>query len=135
MDKRNLTLGGIAVATLIAAGAYYLSRPSAQARMPGKVCVNCACLACREFVEVDAKITDPKPYPCPKCGQRAAYPLLVCRDCGACFVPTLEHHADGEFPQMPMVPACPKCGSRNVGAYVGTEPVLADRLILPKWPQ
>ncbi len=135
MDKRNLTLTGIAVALLAAATVYYFTRSGAQARMPSKVSVNCACLACRKFVGVDAKITDPKPFTCPLCGQRAAYPLLMCRDCGAYFVPNLERSPDGEFPQMPMAPSCPKCGSRNVGAYVGREPIPADKLILPKWPQ
>jgi hypothetical protein len=135
MNPRNLVLGGIAGVLIVVAIVYYVSRPSVRAELPKELRLNCACLACRQHVRVTVGITDPRPYECPECGERAAYPLFVCRDCGAYFVPNLVHYEDREFPSMPVVPACLKCGSTKVGAYIGAETIPPDQLVLPRWPQ
>ena len=111
MDRRNLILGALAGVLLLIAIVYYATRPSAKARIPTEIRANCACLACRQHVRVEAKVVDPVPYECPECGERAAYPLF------------------------PIMPSCAACGSRNVGAYAGDETIAADELILPPWPQ
>jgi DNA-directed RNA polymerase subunit RPC12/RpoP len=135
MDRRNLILGGIAATLLLVAILYAVTRPSASAKIPHEIKANCACLACRQHVLVSAEVTDSRPYECPECGERAAYPLLLCRDCGKYFVPNLERRGDGELPSMPIMPSCTACGSRNVGAYSGTEMIPAEELVLPPWPQ
>jgi hypothetical protein len=135
MDRRNVILGGIAGVLILAAIVYTVTRPKVSADLPTEVKVNCACLACRQHVRVTAKVTDPCPYKCPECGERAAYPLFVCRDCGAYFVPNLVPREDREWPSMPVVPSCLKCGSANVGGYIGDEMIPSDKLVLPKWPQ
>lgn len=78
---------------------------------------------------------DPCPYVCPVCGERAAYPLMVCRNCGAHFVPNLVRRPGLELPAMPVVPVCPVCGQANAGAYAGTETIPPEELVLPAWPQ
>ena len=114
---------------------YTVTRPNVGAKIPREISANCACLACRQHVRITAKIVDPLPYECPECGEQAAYPLLVCRDCGKHFVPNLVKHEDEELPGMPVVPSCTACGSQNVGGYAGTETIASDKLILPRWPQ
>ena len=135
MDRRNLILGALAGVLLLIAIVYYATRPSAKGRIPREIRANCACLACRQHVRLEAKVVDPLPYECPECGERAAYPLFLCRDCGKYFVPNLERRGDRELPALPIMPSCAACGSRNVGAYAGDETIAADELILPPWPQ
>jgi len=131
MDRRNLILGALAVILILIAVVYYTRSPSARAPIPREVQANCACLACRQHVRVEAKVVDPPPYACPLCSERAAYPLFVCRDCGKYFVPNLVASADQELPAMPVMPSCPSCGSTNVGGYIGDETIAAEELILP----
>ena len=135
MNRRDLILGGVAATLILIAVVYVVTRPSASAELPSEVKANCACLACRQHVLVAAGVTDPRPYKCPECGERAAYPLLVCRDCGKHFVPNLERRGDKELPVPPIMPSCTACGSRNVGAYAGAETIPAEELVLPPWPQ
>jgi len=135
MSRRDLILAAIAGVLILVAIVYYVSRPSVSADLPTTIRPNCACLACRQHVAVDAKVADPQPYVCPECGERAAYPLLVCRDCGKHFVPNLVQYEGDEFPSMPVVPVCPACGSTKVGGYTGSEMIPADELVLPPWPQ
>lgn len=135
MDRRNLILGGVAGVLILVAILYTVTRPSVGAKIPQEIRPNCACLACRQHVRITAKLTDPRPFACPECRERAAYPLLICYDCGRHFVPRLIRHADSELPSMPMVPSCLACGSMNVGGYTGSEMIPADELVLPPWPQ
>jgi hypothetical protein len=134
MGRRNVVLGAVAGLFIVVAAVYHFTRPSATADLPRQVGVNCACLECRQHVRVSAKVSDPRPYECPECGARAAYPLLECRDCGKKFVPNLGRYPDEEFPLMPVVPSCLACGSRNVGGYKGDETIPAEELVLPEWP-
>jgi DNA-directed RNA polymerase subunit RPC12/RpoP len=135
MNRRNLVLGGIAGVLIVAAVGYTVTRPSVSADLPTEIRPSCACLACGQHVHVGVKLTAPKPYTCPECGERAAYPLFVCRDCGAYFVPNLVHYEDSELPSLPVVPSCPSCGSTRVGNYTGDETIPSGELILPEWPQ
>ncbi len=136
MDRRNLILGAIAGILILVAIVYAITRPGVGADLPREIkAAHCACLACRQHVRVTAKVTDPRPYECPECGERAAYPLLRCRDCGAYFVPNLVRREDRELPSMPVMPTCLKCRSTNVGGYIGDEAIPSDELILPAWPQ
>jgi predicted RNA-binding Zn-ribbon protein involved in translation (DUF1610 family) len=134
MNRRNSMLGALAGFLLVIAVVYYATRPGATGRIPREVRANCACLACRQHVRVEAKVVDPLPYECPQCGERAAYPLLVCRDCGKYFVPNLERRGEGELPTPPIMPFCAACGSPNVGGYAGDDTIPAEELILPPWP-
>lgn len=134
MNRRDLILAVIAAALILAAIGYYASRPGATAELPQEIKLNAACLACRQHVRIVAGLTDPKPYECPECSERAVYPLLLCGDCGKHFVPNLEPREEVEFPQMPMVPSCLSCGSTSAGSYLGTDAVPADELLLPPWP-
>ena len=143
MDKKNLIMGGAAAIIFLVAIIYYVSRPGAEAPLPSAVKANCACLACRQAVFVKASLSDLQPYKCPECGERAVYPVLVCRDCGKLFVPNLERRGGGEvegieeenLPQVPIVPSCISCGSTNVGSYLGDEEIPSEDLLLPDWPQ
>ena len=140
MNRKNLILGATAVVIFLVAVVYYASRPGAGADIPKTIKANCACLACRQAVRVEAALTQPKPYECPECGERAVYPVLICRDCGKYFVPNLERRAPVEgieqenFPRMPIMPSCTACGSTNVGGYTGQEEIPSDELLLPEWP-
>jgi DNA-directed RNA polymerase subunit RPC12/RpoP len=135
MDRRNLILGGVAALLILVAIVYYVTRPGATAGIPSIVKVNCVCLACKQQVGVNEKLTEPRPYRCPRCGERAAYPLFYCRDCGAYFVPNLVPQGGGEPPALPMIPSCPSCSGGNVGAYTGDETIPSEELVLPEWPQ
>ena len=135
MDRRNLTLGAAAGVLILIAIVYYATRPSARAQLPTDIKANCACLACRQHIRIATKVAMPLPYECPECGERAAYPLFVCRDCGKYFVPNLERHEEEEFPTMPFTPTCPACGNTKVGGYTGSEMIPSEELLLPEWPQ
>jgi len=138
MNRRNLILGSVAALLIAVAVVYTLTRPKVGADLPREISANCACLACKQPVQIVARTKEPRPYTCPKCGQRAVYPLYQCHACGKVFVPNLVTYEDEEFPEqypaIPVVPSCSTCGSTNVGAYIGQEPVAADQLVLPPWP-
>jgi DNA-directed RNA polymerase subunit RPC12/RpoP len=135
MGQRKLILAGVAAVLIVVAVVYTVARPSISADLPTEIKPSCACLACRQHVRIAVKVTAPKPYECPSCGERAAYPLFVCRECGKYFVPDLVHHGDSELPSLPVVPACPACGSTRVGNYTGSETIPPEELVLPPWPQ
>ena len=140
MERKNLILGAASGVIFLIAIVYYVTRPSAGADTPRSIKANCACLACRQPVFVEAAVTEPRPYTCPECGERAVYPVLVCRKCGKYFVPNLvpftpiEGIEEEGFPSTPIMPSCPACGSSDVRGYTGDEPPTADQLLLPKWP-
>lgn len=135
MDRRNLILAGVAGVLILVAIVYYVSRPSASAEFPDEIKTNCACLACRQHVRIEAKLTDVPPHECPECGQQAAYPIFLCRGCGKYFVPNLTPAEGGQPPGLPMIPTCSTCGSQDAGGYTGTETIPSDELVLPPWPQ
>jgi len=122
------------VVLIAAAVLYYATRPGAKGEIPREIALNGVCLACKQPVQLVAKLGTPRPYTCPECAERAVYPLFICRNCGNYFVPNLEPRAEGEFPALPMIPSCPACGSSNVGGYTGDELPPADQLVLPDWP-
>ena len=135
MNRRDAILLGVAVVAGGAGVIYYATRSKAGAEIPKEIKVNCACLACRQHVRLVAGLTEPRPYVCPECGERAAYPLLECFKCGKHFVPNLERREGMDLPSMPVVPSCPACGSSQVGAYREQEGVLtSEELLLPSWP-
>jgi DNA-directed RNA polymerase subunit RPC12/RpoP len=133
-DRRNLIVGGIALAIFAAAALLYYWRANPSAQLPKQVGGQYACLACKRNVQLTHGTRETPPFTCPDCRQRAAYPLLVCNACRKHFVPNLERRAEAEFPKLPIMPSCLACGSINVGAYIGAEPIPADQLVLPKWP-
>ena len=140
MKRKNLILGAVAAVIFLVAVVYYVTHSGAGAEIPKTIKANCACLVCRQAVRIEAALTQPQPYECPECGERAVYPVLICRDCGKYFVPNLERRPPVEgieeerLPKMPIMPSCPACGSRNVGSYIGDEPIPEDELVLPEWP-
>jgi len=135
MNKKQLILGAGAAALLVVAIVYYATRPNAKAVIPNQVTVHCACLACQKHVELEVATRAQAPYECPDCGERAAYPLFLCSECGKYGVPVLQ--AGEEFPKIPMIPSCSACGKQPMMGYMGNGDDIPpdDQLALPKWPQ
>ena len=133
MTKRDTILTVTAVGFIAVAGYYYAAHSKTTARMPTVIHANCACLACRQHVQLQPRLTEPVPYVCPLCNQQAVYPLFKCRHCGKRFVPNLVRR-EGELPGMPVVPVCPSCGGADVGGYTGEEILATEEMILPEWP-
>jgi len=134
--RRNILLGVTTVVLLVAAGYLYFSRAGAEAELPQEYTVDGVCLACGQEVHVVAKITDPQPYVCSSCGERAVYTWLYCYDCNKRFVPRLQASPGGGLPNLPVIPSCSECGSSNVSQYVpadATQQAVGDAP-LPDWP-
>jgi predicted RNA-binding Zn-ribbon protein involved in translation (DUF1610 family) len=136
-SRRDLIFGAVAVVILVVAAVLYFRRAgSAEAKLPERVRLYGACLACQETVEVDHNLRQTPPYSCPQCGELAVYPWYYCRDCRTQFVPTLVPREDREYPTLPVVPSCPACGSTDVGGYRPHPDLeVSDIAPLPPWPQ
>lgn len=69
--------------------------------------VHVRCRTCGHERSVRVPVNQRFPIECPKCHERAAWPLWKCRNCGEVFLPRRSGDAAVH---------CPKCGSSQVGS-------------------
>lgn len=119
-QKQKNVLYIVLAVGLIGIAVYRLTRP-AEGEMPGQISVDGPCLACGKEVAITPALSEPSPWMCPACGERAVYTWLYCPTCQNRFIPALERRGD-DPPRMPMMPRCPACGSATVGAFIPDNP-------------
>jgi ribosomal protein S27AE len=132
---RQGLFAGVAVVLFAVAG-YSLFAGRNSVTVGRESTVSGICLACKAEGEVTCPRIEQPPYRCPKCGERAFLPWLVCNDCNKRFVPALLP-ADGSGPRrMRANPVCPSCGSSSVTQFFPNLPDMqpAGDAPLPKWP-
>lgn len=129
-----MVLAIVAVAAFAFAG-YLFFRGSRQAEFPSEYRISGVCLACKAEATATSKISERPPFDCLSCRKQAVFPWYFCGRCQRRFVPNLER--SGGTVRLPIVPACPKCGSTSTGSWVPDDPEQkpggAD-LPLPAWP-
>ena len=132
-STKSAVLGGVALVVLGGA-AYLFFKPRAAVSFPTRYTIEGVCLACHAQDRVDAKLTDPPPHRCSKCGQSAIFGWYYCQDCKKRFVPNPVKSADRI--SLPVIPSCGGCGSQRVSQYASDDPeqTPAGDAPLPKWP-
>lgn len=135
-SPRNLVLLAIAAAALGLAAWQMFGRGPPPGTLPIRSAHEAACLACRARVQVEHAVRDIAPFPCPKCGQKAAYTMMYCRDCRSVFVPNLVYNEYEKTYGLPMVPVCLKCSGTRTGGFDPKDPSQTPQgeALLPKWP-
>lgn len=133
---RNVTLLAVAAIALGLAAWQFFGRSKAEGTVPSRSAHEAMCLACKQRVQVEHSVRDIAPFPCPKCGEKAAYTMTYCRDCRTIFVPGLVYNEFEKTHVLPMVPVCPKCGKSHTGVFDPRDPGQTPKgePILPKWP-
>jgi hypothetical protein len=114
---------------------YMMFRQTGQAQLPTEYRISGVCLACKQEATATSKLSERPPFECQKCRKAAVFPWFYCGQCNKRFVPNLERRGGGPA-HLPVVPACPKCGSTSTGAYFPDDPDVkpAGDLPLPTWP-
>lgn len=95
------------VLLLAAGGVIWFWQVELPRREAGSYPVHVRCRTCGHERTVRVMPRQRFPIECPKCHERAAWPLWKCRNCGEIFLP--QRLAGDEV-------HCPKCGSARVGS-------------------
>jgi predicted RNA-binding Zn-ribbon protein involved in translation (DUF1610 family) len=134
-ERRGTVAIAVVVLCLAGAGFLFWRAMAGNEIVPETMVAHCACLACQADVRIEHPATEAAPYPCPECGERAAYHWHYCYDCMERFVPQPFPREPGGIPRPPVQISCPTCGGGNVSVYVpellAGEPV--EDAPLPTW--
>ncbi len=112
--RRNLLIGGVGVGLIFLAAtlAMFLMPSGGDEQREGAYRAWITCENCSYRAVADIAPGTTFPMVCPKCGQRAALRLWVCRACRTEFGVTSGKQAV----------RCPRCNSRNVGSLPTVPP-------------
>ena len=78
------------------------------------------CTECNQVYQPKNRLGGDHPRVCDKCGKRAAWFALQCRDCGEIFPLAPETDENGRI--MRSTPLCPNCRSDNCDMYDPSRP-------------
>ncbi len=96
-----------ALLLLAAGGVLWFWQVELPRRQAHSYVVQVRCRTCGHERSVRVPVNQRFPIECPKCHERAAWPLWKCRNCGEVFLPRRSNDAAVH---------CPKCGSSQVGS-------------------
>ncbi len=134
--SKNAVLAAVAVLLLAVAGIMFARQSKPAVAIADTFEYFGICLSCQQEIFSTYQKDEREPFPCPHCGDHAAFQWRFCYDCQKRVVPILTEPSNGEPRRVPPFPLCTKCKCGNLGQWHPERPdqvPLGDNP-LPKWP-